>query len=248
MGHLGFGSDLCTSARRAWLRVLLVAIGSLALAGCADPLAAKSVRHSAGGLVEVRLSQGTGLWVKPDHHLGRYDDFLIRIESFGYAEGEERLERRQEAALRDMLEAAVLPLTQQGPVGRATRSGPCVLDLQVSLRELQLARLPTVASKSAYVSSFGSALMVIEVRDSTTNTLLLRYAAWRGLGGGQTGGSGPEIRRLGRAMGKIASDMFEDLETIVPDPTGEFDRECGNGVYKLTGNWPADWPAEMRGP
>jgi hypothetical protein len=90
--------------------------------------------------------------------------------------------------------------------------------------------------------------MVIEVRDSMTNTLLLRYAAWRGLGGGETGGSGPKIQRLGRALGKIASDMFEDLETIVPDPTGEFDRECGNGVYRLTGNWPEDWPEEMRGP
>ena len=78
--------------------------------------------------------------------------------------------------------------------------------------------------------------MIVEFRDSTTRTPLLRYAAHRGLGSGPASGRpGADLTRLGRALGEMVTDMMTELQTAVPATTERPATNCNDGIYKLTG-------------
>lgn len=91
-------------------------------------------------------------------------------------------------------------------------------------------------SSISSVRSFGSATMVVEFRDSTKDTPLLRYTVNRGLGSGQgTGRVGANMGRLGHSLCQMVKDMTTELQTIVPDTMSRPASECNNGVSKLAG-------------
>jgi hypothetical protein len=198
---------------------------------------AKAAREvTSDGLELVRSTPRTRLWVRPDHHIGRYDDILIAGIGFAYGSDQDRLEQDQEAELGEMLEAAIVGITEAGPVGLTEAPGPCVVSIQLGLKDILLHIAETSGSSVSYVSSFGSATMVVEFRDSTTEVPLLRYAANRGLGGGAgTGQGGANMGLLGRALAEMVTDMTTELQTIVPDTTVRPETECNDGIYKLTG-------------
>ena len=184
----------------------------------------------------VRSTPRSRLWVKPDHHLGKYDDILVTGIGFAYGKGQERLDETQEQQVGEMLRTAIAGITDDTPVGLADAPGPCVLALQLGLKDIYLHISETSGSSVSYVSSFGSATMIVEFRDSTSNVTLLRYAANRGLGGGPgTGQIGANLGRLGHALGEMVEDMTTELQTLVPDTTARPETECQNGIYKMTG-------------
>lgn len=189
------------------------------------------------GLALVRRTPRSMLWVRPDHHIGHYDDILITGVGFTYGRGQTALEPQQEVQVQEMLIDAMNAFTGEGsPVGRALQPGPCVLALQLGLKDMRLHISETSGSSISYVNSFGSATMIIEFRDSTTDEVLLRYASHRGLGGGPgTGRLGANLSRLGRALGHMVTDMTNELQKITPDTTVRTETECNDGIYKLTG-------------
>ncbi len=235
-------------ARGAACRVVAVpTLIALALAGCASEngSSARDVAAAANdarpevtsdGLHLVRTTPRSKLWVRPDHHLGRYDDVLLAGIAFAYARGQERLDPEQEKKVGEMLIEAVNGITVDSPVGRATTPGECVVALELALKDLRLHINEAHGSAVSFVSSFGDATMIVEFRDSTTQTPLLRYAAHRGLGSGPaTGRLGADLSRLGRALGEMVTDMMTELQTAVPSTTERPETVCHDGIYKLTG-------------
>ena len=223
--------------RTATLIVCSFLIPTLILtSGCAGPKTPKEPELSSDGLVMVRRTRRSRLWIKPDHHLGRYDDVLLKRIGFGYGRGQDRLDPDQEAEVGRMLQSVVLAIAQSGPVGMTTNVGPCVVAVNLGLKDLRLHAVDYSDSTASYVSSFGSTTMIIEFRDSITDVALVRYVANRKLGGGTaTGKSGVDLRRLGRALGGMVANMNTELQTILPSTTVRSETECHDGIYKASG-------------
>ncbi len=199
--------------------------------------AAQAVELTPSGLALVRSTPRSRLWVRPDHHIGHYDDILIEGVGFTYGRGATELSPQQEAQVRDMLIEAMGTFTQEGsPVGMSLSAGPCVIAIQLGLKDLRLHISETTGSSISYVNSFGSATMIIEFRDSQSDQVLLRYASHRGLGGGPgTGRVGANLPRLGNALGDMVTDMTTELQKITPTTTVRGEHSCNDGIYKLTG-------------
>ena len=224
---------------------LALIILALMLAACATEsgvdLSAKDTEDPApvltsDGLELVSSTARSKLWVKPDHHIGRYDDVLIAGIGFAYGAGQNSLNTAQESQVGSMLKDALGGITADGLLGQSRKPGPCVVAIKLGLKDIFLHISETSGSSVSYVSSFGSATMVVEFRDSTTNVPLLRYAANRGLGGGTgTGKIGANLGRLGRVLGNMVADMTTELQTIVPDTTIRPETECNDGIYRMTG-------------
>ena len=224
---------------------LLLVFGLLCgLLGCAGdgtpranpPVSSRIAQRTSDGLDLARSTNRSVLWVRPDHHLGRYDDVIVQVAGFLYAARQAPLDPSQEKQVGQMLAGALAGITANGPVGIATAPGPCVVVVNVGLKDLRLHTSDESGSSTSFVSSFGSATLVVEFRDSLTNTPLLRFMAARGLGGGPgTGQSGANLPRLGRALGEIVTEMVDELAKIVPSTTSKQVHECKDGIYALTG-------------
>ena len=208
----------------------------LVTTGCATDSASRQPETTSDGMVMVTKTRQSTLWVKPDHHLGRYDNLLVNRIGFGYAKHQERLGPEDEAELARMLKGVILGLTQDGPVGIVTQSGPCVVAINLGMKDLRLVDLGSADSTYSFVSSFGSTTLIIEFVDSLSGEMLVRYVARRELGGGrETARSGVDLKRLGRALGGIVADMNKELQKIIPTTTSRPETECNDGIYKLTG-------------
>ena len=144
-------------------------LGALPLLSCsAPPKSEQKAELTSDGLELVRKTPRTRLWVKPDHHLGRYDDILIAGIGFQYTQDQDPLDRTEEAQIGEMLSDALTSLTESGPVGKSTTPGPCVVAIQLGLKDIRLHIDDSTGSATSFVSSFGSATMVVEFRDSTS--------------------------------------------------------------------------------
>lgn len=220
----------------------LVGIGSGTF-GCAGDAGSSRMPPPVGaatinGLQLARSTKHSLLWVKPDHHLGRYDAVIVHVAGFLYADGQRPLEPAQEDEVSQILAGALAGITANGPVGIAETPGPCVVVVNIGLKDLRLHTSDTssAGSNSSFVSSFGSATLVVEFRDSMSGTPLLRYMAARGLGGGPgMGQSGANLSRLGQTLGESVTEMVDELATIVPSTTAKQPHECRDGIYALTG-------------
>ena len=191
---------------------------------------------TSDGLQLVRSTPRSRLWVKPDHHIGRYDSILVTGIGFRYGSGQQRLDSGQESKVGSMLQEAIRGITADSPVGTSDEPGPCVVSLRLGLKDIYLHITQNTGSSVSFVSSFGSATMIVEFRDSTTDVPLLRYAANRGLGGGPgTGRIGAHLGKLGGALSEMIADMTIELRAIVPATTVRPETECRDGIYKLTG-------------
>lgn len=233
--------------RSAPTLLLLLVSGLLACTGTTGsgerPRVPDTPEMTPSGLALVRKTPRSMLWVRPDHHVGHYDDILITGVGFTYGLGQTELNAQQEGQVRTMLIEAIDAFTEApSPVGRAFRPGACVVAVQVGLKDMRLHISESSASGSStsFVNSFGSATMIIEFRDSMTDQVLIRYASHRGLGGGPgTGRGGANLPRLGRALGEMVTDMTNELQKITPTTTVRTPTECKGGIYKLTGREPA---------
>lgn len=193
-------------------------------------------QKTSDGLELAKSTSRSVLWVKPDHHLGRYDEVIVQVAGFLYAAGQPPLDPAQEKEIGQLLAGALSEITANGPVRTTRTPGPCTVVVNVGLKDLRLHTASEAASTTSYVSSFGSATLVVEFRDSTTDTPLVRYMAARGLGGGPgTGQSGANLARLGRTIGEIAKEMVNELARIVPSTTAKQAHQCQDGIYALTG-------------
>ena len=128
-------TDRRRSGWRGVARTIGPIVGLAVIAGCAstrtEPVSTAAPVMTSDGLAEVSRTRTSGLWVKPDHQLGRYDDVLINVAGFLYRDGQEPLSTEQEREIRRMLAGAILGITEGTPVGVANRSGECVVRVEI---------------------------------------------------------------------------------------------------------------------
>ena len=207
-----------------------------ALTGCADVSSQVRPQTTSDGLVVARDTRRSILWVRPDHHLGRYDSVLVKVGGFMYAKGQDALSSGQEERIGEMLQQSFSQITASGPVRSATKPGSCTVTINIGLKDLRLHTSDYIGSSASFVSSFGSATMVVEFRDSMTDLPLLRYMENQGLGSGRgTGHTGANLYRLGMTLGDLVTSMIAELQTIVPTTTSQKLHSCHGGIYALTG-------------
>jgi hypothetical protein len=211
---------------------LAIAVATLATIGCA-----KAPEHPwvvRDGLIEVETYNQGQLFVKRDHHLGRYDDLMIEEVGFRWGPGEERLQDLDEDRIVAMLEAAIEG-SPDGSVGTTTSPGPCVLAVNFYLKDLEL-RSPDwhADSTTSFVSSYGAATMVLELRDSIGREPLARFVQRRTLGGGrEVLRRGASLDRLGQVISMSLRDMGNQIKKTIPPSTGVAANQCNGGMANI---------------
>ena len=83
------------------LPIVVLGIMALVAIGCAKPPEHPWVERD--GLIEVETYNRGQLFVKPDHHLGEYDNLLIDHVGFRYGQGQQRLKNGEEDRIVSML-------------------------------------------------------------------------------------------------------------------------------------------------
>lgn len=207
---------------------------SLVSIGCA-----KQPEHpwvARDGLIEIETYNRGQLFVKRDHHLGRYDDLMIDGVGFRWTPGQERLDERDEDRIVNMLLNAV-PGSEDGSVGIVNAPGPCVLAVNFYLKDLELREpIEKGSSTTGFVSSYGAATIVLELRDSIDQEPLARFVQRRDLGGGrEMVRRGASLERLSQVISLALWDMGTQLKKVIPPTTGNaVDGECHDGMARLS--------------
>ncbi len=200
--------------------------------GCAKPPEHPWVVRD--GLVEVETYNRGQLFVKREHHLGDYDNLLIDHVGFRYRRGQERLKEGEEDRIVSMLLGAVQG-SQDGTIGLAAVAGPCVLTVNFFLKDLEI-ETPDWDGRSQtnFMSSYGAATMVLELRDSMDQEPLARFIQRRDLGGGRvTQTQSKSLQRLRYVMSFALRDMGNQLRKVIPPTTGHSNTKCRGGMSQV---------------
>ena len=230
--HRRSGRSTCMTRSRTPI-ALASLLGALLAIGCVTPPVHPWVARD--GLVQIETYNRGQLFVKRDHQLGRYDSLMIEGVGFRWSPGEARLGDAEEDRIIAMLIGAVEG-TQDGPVGITDAPGPCVLAVNFFLKDLELHTPNRLAdSRSGFVSSYGAATMVLELRDSMNDEPLARFVQRRDLGGGpEIPTRGASLIRLSQAIGRALYDMGNQLiKVIPPTSSGHSKPECRGGMAKV---------------
>ncbi len=216
------------------LLALLAAFMLLAI-GCAKPPEHPWVVRD--GLIEVETYDRGQLFVRRDHRLGDYDNLLIDHVGFRYGRGQDRLKEGEEDRIVAMLLGAVQG-SQDGRLGLAAIPGPCVLTVNLFLKDLEF-EMPewSGTSETNFVSSYGATTMVLELRDSMNQEPLARFIQRRDLGGGRaTSTQSMGLRRLRDVMSIAIRDMGSQLRKVIPPTSGTShvaNRQCRGGLSEV---------------
>lgn len=214
------------SMRKRRSRLPLAGLGLVLLIalGCAKPPPPPTVATawtSSNGMIQIDTHGRGLLFVKPDHHLGRYDELLIEHVGFRYGDNQPWLSYREEDRISAML-SSVIQGQHDGDVRIANDAGPCVLAVSFFLTDLEIydERHPA-GSNVSIVSSFGEGTLIMELRDSDTGEPLTRFLQRRELGGGiTTSGTNASLQRLGTVVSLAMRDMGNQLREITPAAIG----------------------------
>jgi hypothetical protein len=218
-----------------WPIVVLALILALAAVGCAKPPEHPWVARD--GLIEVETYNRGQLFVKRDHHLGDYDNLLIDNVGFRYGRDQERLNDGEEDRIVSMLLGAVQG-SQDGTIGLAGLPGPCVLTVNFFLKDLEF-DTPEWSGRSEtnFVSSYGAATMVLELRDSMDQEPLARFIQRRDLGGGRAMQTqSVSLQRLRHVMSYAIRDMGNQLRKVIPPTAGVSNvskQQCRGGMSEV---------------
>jgi hypothetical protein len=212
---------------------VILGVGLALLCGaCAVP--PEHAWTTQDGLVEIYTPGRSRLFLRRDHQLGRYDDLLIEHVGFRYGRSQRRLADHHEERIANMLIAAVQG-SQDGAVGLTEEPGLCVLSVNFYVKDLEFYDAAwSTASQTSFVSSYGEATMIIELRDSLEDVPLARFVQRRDLGGGFNADSTTrKVSRLGIVIGRALSDMGIQLRRITPPTSRGWESGCRGGLSSV---------------
>lgn len=203
------------------------------LAGCATtpqgPIQLGS-EESYDGLRRVENSQASAAWVRPDIDLSRYTK--VRLEGAGMSfrpvtrtgssAREFPINEAQQRRIRDVLvEVFTEELQNSTRFELVTESGPDVLTIWGGLYDV-VSNVPPErgARDRIFIDQVGAATLVIELRDSQSNTTLARAidrrAASRAGGTMQRANSASnlaEVRRVARRWATMLRERLDAADT-----------------------------------
>ena len=166
-----------------------------------------------GNLERLEISTPGILFVKPDHHLSSYDELMIDPIVVTFARDTKGLSSTEVKRLETHLrEATARELVNVDLDQLVTEPGPCVLRMQTAFVDVELPPGTTTSgARTRYVTSHGSVILVHELRDSLTGTVLLRYVGQRRAGGGAAVASDSRWIGLTRTFDMMLADLRTTL-------------------------------------
>lgn len=215
----------------------LVGACVLVLAGCATgPIEPKlGAEESYDGLREVTNARVSQAWVRPELDLSGYDKILPVNAGVQYRDvrkaptrgtASSRSEFPVPPEARQRFEALVSEifreeLQKQDRFSLATEPGPGVLVIVGGLMDV-VSNVPPepIGRGEIYLSQVGEATLVLELRDSETNTALARILDRRaaekvsGMTWSNTVNNTAEVRRLVRAWATRLRTMLETVPAL----------------------------------
>jgi hypothetical protein len=183
---------------------------------------------SPDGLVLAHNTRKGMLYVRPDHHIGTYDAFLVEPVMITYRRGQRPLSVEDA----DKLDLRLQELTRQeirlSTVSVRDEPDECTLKLQLYLTDVVLLDREPKAG-SSFLSSSGSLTMVMEFRDSLSDAPLLRYGQRKGLPGGRVIGIEGELSSGGlmTALRGMLVDIGVEVRRLTPATKQEGARPGG---------------------
>jgi hypothetical protein len=218
------------NARGSGLAVLRTSLCAFAVAGfttaCADlqtlpPAKTVTSETVLEGLQLVETVTRGRLFVKPDHHLGSYDGFMIEPIQLSYKRGQTQLTPEDAKSLGLRLRELLSTSISTGGLEVATKPHECIVGLRLEIFDLEMLDLQEhTGAATRFIESSGGAILVFEFRDSLSGETLTRYGQRRRLPGGRvtsTGGlsSAGLVTRLGEGL----VDMGLALRKVIPTTT-----------------------------
>ena len=93
---------------------------------------------------------------------------------------------------------------------------PCTLTQRLHLKNLQLHNPNVGGSQVNFVKSYGETMIVAEIKESVSDKLVFVYTEKIALGGGMSGGGGPNLNRLGKAIKMVMANAHSVLLDVLP--------------------------------
>lgn len=218
----------CRAGRKGWLALLATAVvGCAASGGHPDALEATGgsaysipsgpdAERSPEGLVRVltRDPRLGSLWVRPPRpYLLRFDRVMLVPARIEYKASVRGWDAQREKRLRRHFDSSLHRTLARSPGWKLSREpGPGVLLASIAAVELDVkVTQEFIGSDVHYVSSGGEVVLVLELRDSVSEELLLRFVERRALPGGVFSGD-IDHERVKRAFTRFAADLADQLD------------------------------------
>lgn len=216
---------------------LLLSLLALASVGCAASMRQDDDRAAAAdtfdGLEPIQDSRATKAWARPDLDLRGYTKIMIRNAGVEFRPGGETGQSRkarsqggpyeitesQKTRVVEILTAAFRDeLAASNVFEVVDQPGPDVLLIQGGMLDVISWVPPNPAGTGIYLVAVGEATLVLEIRDSITNAILVRAIDRRAAErvGGQMFESNrvnnaAEMRRLARRWARLLRERIEEL-------------------------------------
>lgn len=193
------------------------------------------------GLYEVRNSRADQAWARPDVDISQYSKIMLQGAGIEYRPGGEagrswmsrssggpyEVTERQKERLQQLVgEAFLEELAKSEHFELVNEPGPDVLLIRGALLDVvsYVPPEPIGGRSEIYLSEIGEATLVIELRDSITETILARAVdrraaeAMGGMGFQESNrvSNEAEVRRLARSWARLLRERLDDYGEPAP--------------------------------
>ncbi len=203
----------------AVLFIVLFAV-SMMLGGCAATPLPAAAPAPEDGLLRADSSHGE-LYLKVDHNIGGYDQAFFPPIQVSHHANRSGLHMRETVVLSVNLGQRLRARAAAGGIGVASAAGPCAMTMAFSIKDVEIDELMSKIERGAnvtFITSMGAVTLQVVIRDSLTDTPLLRFSERRKLGGGQLRGSGRAglLRGLEKTLDLLLADFALRLQETIP--------------------------------
>lgn len=211
-----------------WLAISMMLVGCMS-SGPTGPTARTGAEAEVthDGLVRVDHAGFAAVWVKPEAGINRYKSMIVVQPSFHYRSAPRRgslgaefevPERKREKFEEVVTESFANSLASSKYYTLATAPGPDTLLIVSALHDVVSYMPPQQPGRDRmYVTRFGEATLILELRDSQTNEVLARVAERRavepsgGLPATNQGSALLEIRQMASHWGTTLRRQLDAL-------------------------------------
>jgi hypothetical protein len=184
---------------------IVLVLGSFLAVACAS---SSPPQVDAAGLVRVTGWEPGALYAHPSRSIDDYDDILVGDVNVAYAPKQEPLSEQKMQRLRmKTYQAIVTEIPAAGQLA-ARGPGPCTVELDVQLSELELSKPGSRGN--------GSTRVVLEFVDSRNRDPIVRYEQKRELAIGLASDEQPDIEGIGTTLEIAANDVRRRLRDALP--------------------------------
>ncbi|NNC55143.1 MAG: hypothetical protein HKO07_05430 [Pseudomonadales bacterium] len=174
------------------------------------------------GYKRLYIRGGCVLYIRDDAAFESYDSWYLDEADVEFNKEQIPLTAREQARLRLMMFRARVQQTKY--YGNVVKQpSACTLTQQLHMKKLLLYKSPTGEAVVNFISSFGEAVIVAEIKDSLTGELIFAYIEPVKLGRGVTKSASPDMDRLGAALNEAMERAHRALVEQLPVDADKLD-------------------------